>query len=132
MKVSHGNAVCRRNRFNLAWCRKPEKFSKFRTILYKEVVWKIPKLSIFQKCWPTSWNWLSPIINMFKETNTLQKKAKWQRKNAIKTSITHRLRTDVGRSVGVATATLGLTGLLDPNIPTNRKSSVIKRTHSYF
>ena len=46
-----------------------------------------------------------------------------------KTSITQRLRTDLGRSVGVTTATqlVWLSRFHDPNIPTNRKSCVIKR-----
>ena len=50
--------------------------------------------------------------------------------NATKSSITQRLRTDLGRSVGVTTATqlVWLTGLR-ANLPTNRNSRVIKRTH---
>ena len=47
-----------------------------------------------------------------------------------KSSITQRLRTDLGRSVGVTTATqlVWLTGLR-VHLPTNRNSRVIKRTH---
>ena len=40
-------------------------------------------------------------LNIVKEF----KKAKWQHKIATKRSITQRLRTDLGRSVGVTTAT---------------------------
>ena len=48
-----------------------------------------------------------------------------------KTSITQRLRTDLGRSVGVTSNPTGVVkpGLRDPNLPTNHKSRVIKRTH---
>ena len=47
-----------------------------------------------------------------------------------KSSITQRLRTDLGRSVGVTTATqlVWLTGLR-AHIPTNCNSRLIKRTH---
>ena len=47
-----------------------------------------------------------------------------------KSSITQRLRTDLGRSVGVTTATqlVWLTGLR-AHLPTNRNSRLIKRTH---
>ena len=47
-----------------------------------------------------------------------------------KSSIKQRLRTDLGRSVGVTTATqlVWLTGLR-ANLPTPRNSRVIKRTH---
>ena len=47
-----------------------------------------------------------------------------------KSSIKQRLRTDLGRSVGVATATqlVWLTGLR-AHLPTNRNSRLIKRTH---
>ena len=50
--------------------------------------------------------------------------------NATKNSITQRLRTDLGRSVGVTTATqlVWLTGLR-AHLPTNRNSRLIKRTH---
>ena len=50
-----------------------------------------------------------------------------------KTSITQRLRTDLGRSFGVTTVIqlLWLTGLRVPNLPTNHKRRVIKRTHIY-
>ena len=47
-----------------------------------------------------------------------------------KSSITQQLRTDLGRSVGVTTATqlVWLTGLR-AHLPTNRNSRLIKRTH---
>ena len=47
-----------------------------------------------------------------------------------KISIKQRLRTDLGRSVGVTTATqlVWLTGLR-AHLPTNRNSRFIKRTH---
>ena len=47
-----------------------------------------------------------------------------------KSSITQRLRTDLGRSVGVTKATqlVWLTGLR-AHLPTNRNSRLIKRTH---
>ena len=47
-----------------------------------------------------------------------------------KSSIKPRLRTDLGRSVGVTTATqlVWLTGLR-AHLPTNRNSRLIKRTH---
>ena len=50
--------------------------------------------------------------------------------NATKSSITQRLRTDLGRSVGVTTATqlVWLTGLR-AHLPTNHNSRVIKRTY---
>ena len=50
--------------------------------------------------------------------------------NATKNSIKQRLRTDLGRSVGVTTATqlVWLTGLR-AHLPTNRNSRLIKRTH---
>ena len=49
---------------------------------------------------------------------------------ATKSSIKQRLRTDLGRSVGVTTATqlVWLTGLR-AHLPTNRNSRLIKRTH---
>ena len=49
-----------------------------------------------------------------------------------KTSITQRLRIDLGLSVGITIVTqlLWLNRLLDPNFPTNRKSCIIKRTHT--
>ena len=48
-----------------------------------------------------------------------------------KSSIKQRLRTDLGRSVGVTTATqlVWLTGLR-AHLPTNRNSRLIKRTHN--
>ena len=47
-----------------------------------------------------------------------------------KSSIKQRLRTDLGRSVGVTTATqlVWLTGLR-AHLPTNRNNRLIKRTH---
>ena len=50
--------------------------------------------------------------------------------NAKKRSIKQQLRTDLGRSVGVTTATqlVWLTGLR-AHLPTNRNSRLIKRTH---
>ena len=47
-----------------------------------------------------------------------------------KSSIKQRLRTELGRSVGVTKATqlVSLTGLR-AHLPTNRNSRVIKRTH---
>ena len=50
--------------------------------------------------------------------------------NATKSSIKQRLRTDLGRSVGVTKATqlVWLTGLR-AHCPTNRNSRLIKRTH---
>ena len=50
-----------------------------------------------------------------------------------KSSIKQRLRTDLGRSVGVTKATqlVWLTGLR-AHLPTNRNSRVIKRTHICF
>ena len=49
--------------------------------------------------------------------------------NATKSSIKQRLRTDLGRSVGVTKATklVWLTGLR-AHLPTNRNSRLIKRT----
>ena len=48
-----------------------------------------------------------------------------------KSSIKQRLRTDLGRSVGVTTATQpGVVNLVyGPNLPTPRNNRVIKRTH---
>ena len=53
--------------------------------------------------------------------------------NATKSSITQRLRTDLGRSVGVTTATqlVWLTGLR-AHLPTNRNNRLIKRTHTKY
>ena len=50
--------------------------------------------------------------------------------NVTKNSIKQRLRTDLGRSVGVTTATqlVWLTGLR-AHLSTSRNSRVIKRTH---
>ena len=45
------------------------------------------------------------------------------------TSITKRLWTDLGRSVEMASNWYCKTGLRDPNLPTNDKRYVIKRTH---
>ena len=52
--------------------------------------------------------------------------------NATKSSIKQQLRTDLGRSVGVTTATqlVWLTGLR-AHLPTPRNSRVIKRTHIF-
>ena len=64
-------------------------------------------------------------------TNRNVKRAKWQHKQRHKkSSIKQRLRTDLGRSVGVTTATqlVWLTGLR-AHLPTNRNSRLIKRTH---
>ena len=46
-----------------------------------------------------------------------------------KTSITQQFRADLGRSVGVTIATQLMWLNRDRNLPTNRKSRVIKRTH---
>ena len=58
------------------------------------------------------------------------KRASDNTNNATKSSIKQRLRTDLGRSVGVTQATqlVWLTGLR-AHLPTNRNSRVIKRTH---
>ena len=63
-------------------------------------------------------------------TNRNVKRASDNTNNATKSSIKQRLRTDLGRSVGVTKATqlVWLTGLL-AHLPTNRNSRVIKRTH---
>ena len=64
-------------------------------------------------------------------TNRNVKRAKWQHKpTPQKSSIKQRLRTDLGRSVGVTTATklVWLTGLR-AHLPTNHNSRLIKRTH---
>ena len=52
--------------------------------------------------------------------------------NATKKSIKQRLRTDLGRSVGVTTATqlVWLTGLR-AHLPTNRNSRLIKRRNKH-
>ena len=55
---------------------------------------------------------------------TEKSKTNGQHKNATKTSITQRLRTDLGRSVEETT----VTQLVWLNLPTHRKSSVINRT----
>ena len=50
--------------------------------------------------------------------------------NATKGSIKQRLRTDLGRSVGVTSATkLAWLTVLWAHLPTPRNSRVIKRTH---
>ena len=48
-----------------------------------------------------------------------------------KSLITQRLLADLGRSVGVTTATqlVWLNQFTGPNLPINRQSCVIKRTH---
>ena len=64
-------------------------------------------------------------------TNRNVKRAKWQHKQRHKKgSIKQRLRTDLGRSVGVTKATqlVWLTGLR-AHLPTNRNNRLIKRTH---
>ena len=73
--------------------------------------------------------WLSPMT----KAPTLTEMSKWQSdntNNATKSSIKQRLRTDLGRSVWVTTATqlVWLTGLR-ANLPTPRNSRVIKRTY---
>ena len=64
-------------------------------------------------------------------TNRNVKRAKWHTNtnNATKSSIKQRLRTDLGRLVGVTKATqlVWLTGLR-AHLPTNRNSRLIKRT----
>ena len=65
---------------------------------------------------------------------TPTEKSKKQRdnpKNATKTSITQRLRTDLGRSVGVTTVTplMWLNRFTSAQPSTNRNSRVSKRTH---
>ena len=73
---------------------------------------------------------------MTKAPTSTEKKPKKQHDNTKtppKTSITQRLWTDLEQSVGVTTATQlmhGKTGssLRDPNLPTNSKNCVIKRT----
>ena len=59
------------------------------------------------------------------------RKSTGQHKNATETSITQRLCTDFGQSVGVTKAThlVWLNGLRDLNLSNNHKSCVIKRTH---
>ena len=63
-------------------------------------------------------------------TNRNVKRAVTTQTTPQKSSITQRLRTDLGRSVGVTTATqlVWLTGLR-AHLPTPRNSRVIKRTH---
>ena len=74
--------------------------------------------------------WLSPVT----KTPTPTEQSKKQRDNIKtppKTLITQLLRTDLGRSIGVTAVTqlVWLTGLWALNLPTNRNSRVIKRTH---
>ena len=59
-------------------------------------------------------------------------KASWQHKTPPKTSITQRLRTDLGRSVGVTAVTplVCLNRLRALNLPNNRNSRVIERTYN--
>ena len=54
-------------------------------------------------------------------------------KPPLKTSISQRLRTDLGRSVGVTTfiQLVWLNRFRVPNLPTNRNSHVIKRRHIF-
>ena len=64
-------------------------------------------------------------------TNRQLKKILYKTKTPPKPSIMQRLQADLGRSVGVATATqlVWLNGLRDPNLVTNRKSCVFKRAY---
>ena len=57
--------------------------------------------------------------------------ATWQHKTATKTSITQQLRTNLGRSIWVTTATqqVWLNKFTGPHPPTNHKICVIKMTH---
>ena len=59
------------------------------------------------------------------------KKQRDNTKTAPKSSITQRLRTDLGRSVWVTIATqlVWLNRFTGPNVPTNRKRYAIKMTH---
>ena len=68
----------------------------------------------------------SPYTNR----NVKKGKVTTQQSTQQKSSIKQRLRTDLGRSVGVTTATqlVWLTGLR-AHLPTNRNSRLIKRTH---
>ena len=73
--------------------------------------------------------WLSPMTKPLHQQKCQKGKVKTQT-TPQKSSIKQRLRTDLGRSVGVTTATqlVWLTGLR-AHLPTNRNSRLIKRTH---
>ena len=73
--------------------------------------------------------WLSPMTKAPTPTE-MSKGQSDNTNNATKSSIKQRLRTDLGRSVGVTKATQleWLTGLR-AHLPTNRNSRLIKRTH---
>ena len=49
--------------------------------------------------------WLSPVTKAPTPSEKKIEKAMWRHKTPPKTSITQRFRTDLGRSVGVTTAT---------------------------
>ena len=70
--------------------------------------------------------WLSPMT----KAHTPAEMSKGQSDNITpqKSSITQRLRTDLGRSVGVTTATqlVWFTRFTGPNLPTHRNSRVIE------
>ena len=97
------------------------------------------KSSLFEKGWGfEEWIefyekkeeiWLSPMTKAPTPTE-MSKGQSDNTNNATKSSIKQRLRTDLGRSVGVTTATqlVWLTGLR-AHLPTNRNSRLIKRTH---
>ena len=74
---------------------------------------------------------LSPMTKA-RTTTEMSKGQSDNTNNATKSSITQRLRTDLGRSVGITTVTqlMWLTGLRAPNLPTPRNSHVLKKnTH---
>ena len=73
--------------------------------------------------------WLSPMTKPLRQQKCQNGKVTTQT-TPQKSSIKQRLRTDLGRSVGVTTATqlVWLTGLR-AHLPTNRNSRLIKRTH---
>ena len=73
--------------------------------------------------------WLSPMTKAPTPTE-MSKGQTDNTNNATKSSIKQRLRTDLGRSVGITTATqlVWLTGLR-AHLPTNHNSRTIKRTH---
>ena len=73
--------------------------------------------------------WLSPITKTPIPTENSENNG--QHKTPPKTSITQPLRTDFWRSVGITTdiQLVWLNRFTVPNIPTNRKSRLIKRTH---
>ena len=63
-------------------------------------------------------------------TNRNVKKAKWQHKTPQKKSIKQQLRTDLGRSVGVTTATqlVWFTRFTGPNLPTHHSVGQTSRS----